>query len=187
MEDYLISEYGMDEGKRLYDLQKSKLAELISKVKGKSKQQRKTLEKVILPRIALYKVLQNEEKYKENAEEILEKYLIQTSASKLHTQYMKFQKIPFFYSLFSKGMIYEVMSKDLWQADIKEKKKNTFEIDIKKCLWHDACIECGCPEICKYFCECDDIIYKGLSKMKFERKGTLGRGGDCCDFRYYKK
>jgi hypothetical protein len=83
-------------------------------------------------------------------------------------------------------MIHEVIKKDLWEADVIADEKDHFEVDIKKCLWHDACVENGCPEICKYFCECDDVIYADLKRMEFKRKNTIGRGGSCCDFCYYK-
>ena len=41
----------------------------------------------------------------------------------------------------------------------------------------------GCPELCRCFCDSDDISYTGLHpKLIWERTMTLGRGNDRCDF-----
>ena len=40
---------------------------------------------------------------------------------------------------------------------------------------------------CAVFCENDDIAFSGLMpKIRFERKGTLGKSADCCDFHFVK-
>ena len=40
-----------------------------------------------------------------------------------------------------------------------------------------------CPELCRCFCDSDDISYTGLHpKLIWERSMTLGRGNDRCDF-----
>ena len=62
-----------------------------------------------------------------------------------------------------------------------------YDLTIKKCLWHDACVRFGCPELCRLFCDVDDVTYGGLRKIAFTRTKTLGYGGDCCDFHFYKK
>lgn len=39
------------------------------------------------------------------------------------------------------------------------------------------------PELCRCFCDSDDITYDGMHpKLVWRRTKTLGRGGDCCDF-----
>ena len=58
---------------------------------------------------------------------------------------------------------------------------------ITKCLWHTACVENGCPELCRLFCDVDDVTYGGLNKIGFSRTKTLGYGGDCCDFHFFRK
>jgi len=47
--------------------------------------------------------------------------------------------------------------------------------------------ENGCPELCPLFCDVDDVTYGGLHKLGFSRTKTLGCGGDCCDFRFFKR
>ena len=58
--------------------------------------------------------------------------------------------------------------------------KDYFDVTMKKCLWHTACVENGCEELCPLFCDVDDITYGGLKKIGFKRTKTLGYGGDCC-------
>lgn len=187
MKEFLISELGENDGVKIYELQQKRLEKLIQEIKNKSETQTKCLKETILPRIAIYQVLSENEKYSKHALNLIEKYLCDVVAVSQHETYVKLQKFPCFYGIFKKGMIYNVTKKDLWEADITPKEKGSFGVNIKKCLWYDACKENGCPEICKFFCECDDIIYVGLRKMEFKRTKTLARGGDCCDFRYYKK
>ena len=58
-----------------------------------------------------------------------------------------------------------------------------WRVDMMKCPYHDICTEYGCPELCRCFCDSDDISYTGLHpKLIWERSMTLGRGNDRCDF-----
>ena len=52
---------------------------------------------------------------------------------------------------------------------------------------HTACKENGCEELCHLFCDVDDVTYGGLKKIGFTRTKTLGYGGDCCNFHFFKK
>lgn len=38
-----------------------------------------------------------------------------------------------------------------------------------------------------YFCDSDDITYRNLRKVGFRRTQTLGKGGEWCDFEFYRK
>ena len=58
-----------------------------------------------------------------------------------------------------------------------------WRIDMTRCPYHDECVRCGCPELCRCFCDSDDITYDGLHpKLVWHRTKTLGRGDDRCDF-----
>ena len=58
-----------------------------------------------------------------------------------------------------------------------------WRVDMMKCPYHDTCAEYGCPELCRCFCDSDDISYTGLHpKLIWHRTKTLGRGNDRCDF-----
>lgn len=62
-------------------------------------------------------------------------------------------------------------------------KKNICHIDMICCPYNSICSACGCPELTTAFCNSDDIAYGNMHpKLSWERRKTLGRGNDCCDF-----
>ena len=77
-------------------------------------------------------------------------------------------------------------SSHLWESE-QEHGTDGFSVTMKKCLWHTACVENGCAELCRLFCDVDDVTYGGLCKLGFARTKTLGYGADCCDFRFCRK
>ena len=65
-------------------------------------------------------------------------------------------------------------------------KKGEFRMDILACPYCRYFTELGCFELTKIFCDNDDRGYGNLPGLKFDRKGTLGKGAECCDFYLYK-
>ena len=64
---------------------------------------------------------------------------------------------------------------DLWESTQKH-GKNYFDVTMKKCLWHTACIENDCAKLCHLFCDVDNVTYGELKKIGFSRTKTLGYG-----------
>lgn len=182
---YLISELGEDKENKLFTKQEKVLKEIISSIKDKSKNQRKTLINTILPRIALYKALK-EEFQEEKVYEYMQKYMIDIVAKEKHELTAKMEKIPGFYRIYSKIFLRVVKKTDLWEST-QEHGKDYFNVTMHKCLWHTACKENCCEELCRLFCDVDNITYGNLKKIGFSRTKTLGYGNDCCDFHFYKK
>ena len=116
----------------------------------------------------------------------IRKYMLNKIASKKHASMQKMEVVPGFYSIYSKIFL-KIMKKTDLQENEQKCGKNYFDVTIKKCLWHTACVENGCAKLCHLFCDVDDITYGGLKKIGFTRTKTLGYGGDCCDFHFYKK
>lgn len=183
---FLIEEFGVDNGKELFNKQEIMLNELIKNTKNKSENQTKTLVKTILPRIALYKVLSEEDFSEENIYQYMRKYMIDKVAKKKHSSTAKMELVPGFYSIYSKIFLKIMRTTDLQESEQNE-GKNYYDITIKKCLWHTACVENSCANLCRLFCDVDDVTYGGLKKIGFTRTKTLGYGGDCCDFHFFKK
>ena len=75
---------------------------------------------------------------------------------------------------------------NLWDIE-QAHGKDYFDVTMKKCLWHTACLENGCEKLCSLFCDVDNVTYGGLKKLDFSRTKTLGYGGDCCDFHFFRK
>lgn len=186
IKDFLIEEFGIDKGNIVFSKQEEILNEIIKNVKGKSKNQRKTLIETILPRIALYKTMLKSDLANDEVYEHMQKYMIDIVAKQKHLSMQKLEKVPCFYFLYSNIFLRVVRKTDLWESAQKH-NKNSFDVIMKKCLWHTACIENDCDKLCHLFCDVDNITYGELGKIGFSRTKTLGYGGDCCDFHFYKK
>ncbi len=183
---YLLEEFGTDKGNALFDKQEKQLDALIKNTTGKTENQMKTLIQTILPRIALYKVMQNEGFSQDDTVENMRKYMIDKVAAKKHASTAKMEKVPGFYSIYSNIFLKIMRTTDL-QVSTQKCGEGFYDVTITKCLWHTACVENGCAELCRLFCDVDDVTYGGLKKIGFTRTKTLGYGGDCCDFHFYKK
>ena len=89
---------------------------------------------------------------------------------------------------FDEEKVYQHMQKYMSDIVAKQKhNKKSFDVTMKKCLWHTACVENDCAELCHLFCDVDNVTYGELKKICFKRTKTLGYDGDCCDFHFYKK
>lgn len=188
MEKFLIDKYGESKGKELWGLTNDKVTELMDKTNlATSKDRKDTLKNVIFSKPALYLVLQEKGLSKEEAYDVVYEFLHTVVCVKSKKQYQTIEKIPCFFTIFKKAFIGKMTKSDLWTGSLKYSGKDSFEVDITRCLWHDACNEAGCPEVCKLFCGNDDENFGELRKVKFIRKGTLGKGNEMCDFMFEKR
>ena len=162
---------------------KKRAAKYLAASSETSRSRRKIMQETILPRVAAYAVL------KESglpADEIMGSYTKESVGPMMHDMYSKLEKVPFFFDIYKRIFIKATNKSDAWECHSKA-KKNKFKTDIYKCLWNDTCRECGYPEACRFFCECDNYTYGNLKKMGFKRTQTLGTGGSKCDFLFYRK
>ncbi len=186
IKEFLIEEFEKDKGNVLFANQDNRLNEIIEGTKNKTENQMKTLAQTILPRIALYQVLLESGLSQDDVNKFLRKYMIDVVAAKKHNSTAKMEKVPGFYGIYSKIFLKIMRTTDL-QESTQKCGRDFYDITITKCLWHTACVENGCPELCRLFCDVDDVTYGGLNKIGFSRTRTLGYGGDCCDFHFFKK
>ena len=183
---FLAESFGNDRGEKLFEMQDKALGDIIGNTKGKTENQMKTLIQTILPRIALYKSLQAEGLSEDDVYKYMRKYMLEIVAAKKHSSTGKMEIVPGFYAIYSKVFLKIMQTTDL-QESVQEHGKDYFNVTITKCLWHTACVENGCEELCRLFCDVDDVTYGGLKKIGFTRTKTLGYGGDCCDFHMFRK
>jgi len=179
----LCDKFGKEKGGDLFSRQQDELRKLTAEIREKTKQQRKTLVKTILPKIALYRVLQLS-MTKEEAYGVIHDYLQSRVCVKMIKQYRMMEKLPNFFSLYHAAFSHVVLHNDNWKAECLFSTRNEFQINIHQCLWYDACLDNGCPELTSAFCDCDDTLYNCLHKMRFFRSGSIGRGNGLCDFRF---
>ncbi|MCM1167248.1 MAG: L-2-amino-thiazoline-4-carboxylic acid hydrolase [Lachnospiraceae bacterium] len=180
---FLIRKFG-EKGGVIFEQQEALFRALIEKTSGKSESQMKTLTQTILPVVAMYKALAELEP--ENAMNTVRKYMINVVGAAKNGSMKRMERVPGFFDLYGKIFLKVMRTSDLWSSTQK-RGEGYFDVTITKCLWHDSCVENGCPELCKLFCDVDDVTYGGLNKMKFSRTSSLGFGGDCCDFHFSKK
>ena len=186
IKNFLFSELNTEVAQKIFDEQNNILDKIILNAFNKTKNQLKTLKNTILPRIALYKALNNYGFSMEDSNNHMKNYMLNYIAKSKHNSMVKMEKVPGFYSLYSKIFLKIMRKTDLQQSKQKHNAKS-FDVTITKCLWHQACVENECPELCRLFCDVDNITYGELNKIGFTRTQTLGYGGDCCDFHFFKK
>ena len=95
---FLVGEFGKDRGCSLFDRQSNMLSTLIKNTRNKSKNQMKTLIGTILPGIALYKVLSEEDLSEETVTTYMEKYMFDHVAANMHSSMKKMEIYPAFIS-----------------------------------------------------------------------------------------
>lgn len=183
---FLTEEFGGDKGGALFDKQEKVLNTLIENTKNKSKNQMETLVQTILPRIALYKAMSADGFSEDAVYKHMRKYMRVTVAAEKHKFTARMEAVPGFYSIYRNVFLRIMRTTDLWESE-QDCGKDYFDVNIKKCLWHTACVENGCAELCPLFCDVDNVTYGGLRKLGFSRTKTLGYGADCCNFHFYKK
>lgn len=181
---FLAREFGEEKGGVIFEKQEAIFRSLIEKTSGKSESQTKTLTQTIMPVIAMYKALAEFEP--EKALNIVREYMINSVGANKNGSMKRMEKVPGFFNIYGKIFLKVMRTSDLWESTQK-RSENYFDVTITKCLWHDSCVENGCSELCRLFCDVDDVTYGGLNKMKFTRTRSLGCGGDCCDFHFSKK
>lgn len=71
------------------------------------------------------------------------KYMIDIVAKQKHLSMVKMEKIPCFYFLYSNIFLKVVHKTDLWESTQKH-GKDYFDVTMKKCLWHTACVRNDC-------------------------------------------
>lgn len=152
---------------------------------GASKEKQRHLESQILPGIAIYETLQTLMP-KDEALQTVHGY-VETRAWKLKKIFCGLMRIPGLYKkvpgIFAKQTPKLFGETAGFAAREIQTAGGVWRIDMTKCPYHDASVRYGCPELCRCFCDSDDITYDGLHpRLLWHRTKTLGRGGDCCDF-----
>lgn len=139
----------------------------------------------ILPILALYLVL------KENKPEVAFA-LSEKVANEMYglgRKRMEFLgRFPFFYGIikkFTPNVMQKMFPDEGWDIEWVEVSEKQVAFNMHGCFYHNALTEYNAPELTPIFCGLDDLIYDNVSPyLRWERKGTLGRGDQHCDFRF---
>jgi hypothetical protein len=146
-------------------------------------------EKNILPAVAAYQVLKQEGHDPASAVNILDR-LLETTISGQKRYYRFLGRFTFFFDLLCWTLIPMMRiqyPEKGWQIDTPDLGPIVVALDSRRCFYLEVLKEYGVPELTRHFCRLDDLLYEGVSAfIRFERTQTLGRGGELCDFRYYR-
>ncbi len=144
------------------------------------------LEQNILPGLALYQVLSKENNDREAVlSETGSLLAIGSRAFNKFVNMYKYLPLPF-------AIIRQIFRTSLlafphqgWDIEQIEDSKTSFAFNIHRCFYLDVLTAYGAPELTAMYCRLDDLAYAALSpSIRWERTKTLGRGDDCCDFRW---
>lgn len=72
----------------------------------------------------------------------------------------------------------------VYEQELVADTRDTFAFNTHRCLIYDTLNDQDAGELTTLFCSTDDWLAAALPKVSWERTQTLGRGGDCCDFRW---
>lgn len=139
----------------------------------------------ILPRIAMYQAM-TENMAEEEAVSFIDQ-TVERSCMKIGKLLDKITSLPgmanVFLYLFRKMTLKIFGENNGFKQVVYEEGKETLRFDITECPYHKYSRENQSTKIAHTFCDSDLYCYGHLTKIKFERTETIGRGGTRCDFR----
>jgi hypothetical protein len=144
------------------------------------------LEQKILPGLALYQVLSEQDSNHEAVlAEVGSLLEIGLRAFARFVHVYTYLPLPFavMRQMFKASLL--AYPKQGWGIEQIENSKTSFAFNVHRCFYLDVFTAYGAPELTPLYCRLDDLLYAPWSpSIRWERTKTLGRGDDCCDFRY---
>lgn len=162
--------------------------ELCIKYKELSKKEKIHTERMIFPRAAIYLQMIKYIPREEALALINESVRIGVNPDRKRLHFIT--KIPFIRPLFFK--IFHKMINTMFDEkagfEFKEIEYNNkkYRVGVLMCPYVKYCELLGCKELTSTFCLSDDYVYGNMCDIAFERKGTIGRGNDRCDFYFHR-
>jgi hypothetical protein len=150
----------------------------------------KHLEESILPGIALYQTLLHDPDTQQRSMDLVEAAFGEWAASRRKALEPLARRSIFYWLMrFTTKMVTRrSYPEEGWEIEWVEVSGKEITYNINKCFYLEVLLEYGVPELTAQYCRVDDLIYEGLSPHAiWDRKRTLGRGDDCCDFRFERR
>ena len=148
---------------------------------------RQHLEEGILPGVALYQTLLDDPDTGQAALELAEAALAEGALAGRRSM-ERLGRLPFYFWLM-RVLIKPVMRLNFpavgWETEWVEASGDALAFNMHRCFYLDVLEGYGVPELTALYCKMDDLTYDGVSRyVRWARKRTLGRGDECCDFRW---
>ena len=148
---------------------------------------RQHLAEGILPGIALYQTLLEDPDTQQASLDLVEAALAEGAASSRRSMEL-LGRLPLYYWLMRvviKPFMRLNYPAEGWETEWVETSGDEISFNMTRCFYLDVLAEYGVPELTALYCKMDDLVYEDVSPdVKWDRKRTLGRGDDCCDFRF---
>ncbi len=144
------------------------------------------LEQNILPGLALYQVLSKENSDRDAV--LSETGSLLAMGSRALTKFVNmYTYLPLPFAIMRKIFKASLLAfpQQGWDIEHIEASKTSFAFNIHRCFYLDILTAYGAPELTAMYCRLDDLLYADWAPaIRWERTKTLGRGDDCCDFRW---
>ena len=182
-----MSKNGSDNPTQVKNYTYEYLEDLSNNIVGKTKNQKNTMIKGILPVIALYKGLQKVGYSAIESYEIIRKDIMTDWGKSLNNRFMKMENMFLFFQFFRFLVYASINNNDNWSTSKIVSSKTQINFNVFSCIYVETCKENNCIELCKLFCDLDTATYANMRKILFERTKMLSIDSDCCDFCFIKK
>jgi len=145
------------------------------------------LETSILPGLALYQILRQEEGTEEEALAELDWLFAAWAQQAPKRKLLKLmERLPDPFAILRIGnrLAMRDFPPEGWTFEWLEDSSRCVAYNIYECFYLNVLTAYGAPELTAHFCRLDDLLFGDLQGISWERTKTLGRGDDCCDFRF---
>jgi hypothetical protein len=112
------------------------------------------------------------------------------SARPMAKMFCAMGRLPFFFPLLRLMCPLSVKSgfrEPGWHFEWKDNTKNLIAFDAHSCFYARVLQNLNAPELTRFFCEIDDVIYGNIPKVRWGRTKTIGGGDSICDFSFFNE
>jgi hypothetical protein len=137
--------------------------------------------------VALYQTLLSDQGNQERALSLVEAAFDEWAVSNRRSM-ERLGRLPVFYWLL-RALVRPIMRRNFpepgWTTEWVETSGNAISFHMRSCFYLEVLEGYGVPELTAQYCRMDDLIYEDVSRyVRWARTRTLGRGDECCDFRF---
>jgi len=187
LQPFILEKYGPEKTEIIMEKARNRYEEIVRENIHEPKKMYMHTRERIYPGIASFDAMVSEGISRQDATELLI-YYYRKSSEKMAVWVRRLAALPGMYkripALFEK-LTHKMFGEDSgFRAIYYDTPKTEMKIDMTFCPYFEICKKYGCPEIVPAYCESDDVCYGNMHPgLVWGRTKTLGKGGDCCDFR----
>ncbi|MBQ9069460.1 MAG: L-2-amino-thiazoline-4-carboxylic acid hydrolase [Eggerthellaceae bacterium] len=184
---HLEKKYGAEKAQAIMDKALLRYEQIVEDNKDEPREYHMHTRQRIYPSIAVFDAMLSEGVDRSEAADFVVGYY-KWRASGLAPKIRAIFKIPGLYKVVPK-FFFNMTQKSFgpqmgFASTDKYLSKTEMRFNMVACPYQEKCVQYGCPEIVRGFCDADDICYGNMHpKISWDRTKTLGHGYDVCDFK----